>query len=88
MKLLHDMDPKESPCDDFYKFACGNLLKTTVIPKHLNSISAFSTINGYIQQQLKMSLEEEIQPSELKAFKLAKNLYKACMNKSETFYLK
>lgn len=77
------MDPNVEPCDDFYKFACGGFLESTIIPDDKTSVTAFSTIVDDLEEQLRLSIEEESPPNELRPFRLAKDFYKACMNKSK-----
>lgn len=81
-KVLDNMDPNVEPCDDFYKFACGGFLKKTTIPDDKTSVNTFSVISDKLQEQLRSSIEEKSTQDEPKPFRLAKNLYKACMNKS------
>lgn len=77
------MDPEVEPCDDFYDFACGGFLKSTNIPDDKTSVNTFIEISDELQKQLRASIEEKSSQDEPKPFRLAKNLYKACMNKSE-----
>ncbi|XP_011304084.1 phosphate-regulating neutral endopeptidase [Fopius arisanus] len=77
---LNRMDRSVKPCDDFYRFACGKWLKDTVIPEDLVDVNSFSILTDKIQEQLKTTLEQPSPSSELRTFKLAKNLYKSCMN--------
>lgn len=81
-KVLENMDPSVDPCDDFYQFACGNFVKKTNIPDDKASITAFSIISDQLQEQLKTMIEEPVQKDEPKPFRLVKNLYRACMNKT------
>ena len=81
--ILENMDQSVEPCDDFYKFACGNFLKNTIIPDDKTSVNTFSIISDKLQKQLRASIEEESKPGDPRAFKIVKTLYKSCMNKSK-----
>uniref|UniRef100_A0A1B0DA99 Peptidase M13 N-terminal domain-containing protein n=1 Tax=Phlebotomus papatasi TaxID=29031 RepID=A0A1B0DA99_PHLPP len=76
------MDPEVEPCDDFYNFACGTFLKTTNIPDEKVSVNTFSTIGDRLQEQLRTLVSEESSENEAKPFRLAKDFFKACMNKT------
>lgn len=82
-QVLKNMNPDVEPCDDFYKFACGSFLDTTNIPDDKTNVNAFSITEDNLSEQLRTSIEEESPPNEPKPFKLVKNFYKACMNKSK-----
>ena len=82
------MDTSVDPCDDFYEFACGKFLKETQIPEDKTSITTFSVISDILMDQLKMIVTEPMSDTDIKPYKLAKNLYKACMDRSTiTSYL-
>lgn len=81
--LLDSLDIDQDPCDDFYKFACGRYLKETNIPDDKSSVTTFSKIDDALNDQLRTIIEEPIRPDEPKPFRLAKYLYKACMNRSQ-----
>jgi predicted metalloendopeptidase len=50
---LKHIDQTVSPCDDFYKFACGKWLENTVVPEDNNMISSFSVTQDMIDHRLK-----------------------------------
>ncbi|XP_015111046.1 neprilysin-2 isoform X2 [Diachasma alloeum] len=80
--IITKMDRKVKPCDNFYRFACGNYLNNTLIPPDRRTMGAFEEIEIEIQKQLRLVLEEPSLPMEPKAYKLAKKLYKSCMNET------
>ncbi|XP_039763286.1 neprilysin-2 isoform X2 [Pararge aegeria] len=81
-KLLHNMDDKIDPCDDFYGFACGSFLKNTRIPDDKTSVNTFSIITDQLQEQIRTLLDEPVKENEPRPFVLAKTLYQACMNRT------
>uniref|UniRef100_A0A4Y0BJM9 Neprilysin, neutral endopeptidase 2 n=1 Tax=Anopheles funestus TaxID=62324 RepID=A0A4Y0BJM9_ANOFN len=81
-QLLDQMDQEVEPCDDFYNYACGKFVKETTIPDEKVSMTTFSVIEDRLQQQLRSLLSEDIFDSEATPFKLAKNFYNLCMNKT------
>lgn len=71
------------PCDDFYQFACGRFDKTSIIPEDAGSINTINLIEGRVMAQLNSILNSEINPKEIRPFKMAKQMYKLCMNASK-----
>ncbi|XP_011707585.1 PREDICTED: membrane metallo-endopeptidase-like 1 [Wasmannia auropunctata] len=81
-QIIKNMNPDVEPCDNFYKFACDGFLESTVIPDNKDRITMFSSTAVDVQEQLRLSLEQDSLPNELRPFKLAKDFYKSCMNKT------
>lgn len=75
-------DPYEDACDDFYQFACGGFLKRTVIPKSRVAVNVFTEIVDTLLDQLKMLLADPVRSDEAKPFRMAKEMYQACMDES------
>ncbi|KAK2705540.1 neprilysin-2-like [Artemia franciscana] len=81
-ELLMNVDESVDPCDDFYKFACGNFEKRTTIPDDRSAVTTFSILSDKLLVQLRQILQEKPSDNEPKPFTLVKNLYKSCMNKN------
>lgn len=81
-KMLLTMDESVNPCDDFYEFACGNLLRDTELPADKQSQTAFTIVQDKVTKQVRSILTEEPQPSEANPIKLAKMFTKTCMDEA------
>lgn len=75
-------DPNADPCDDFYQFACGGFLNRTTIPADQVAVNVFSEILDTLLVQLQSLVGEPIRYDDTKPFRLAKELYSACLNES------
>lgn len=81
--LSSKMNFSVRPCDDFYQFACGRFDKTSIIPEDSGSVNTINMIEGRVMAQLNTILKNEIHPKEIRPFKMAKQMYKLCLNTSE-----
>jgi membrane metallo-endopeptidase-like protein 1 len=79
--LLKYVDVKVDPCEDFYRFSCGNFLQNTNLDDR-GSRSVRSIMEEKIPSQIKNMLAEPIQSADPVGFNLAKKFYRACMNES------
>ena len=77
------MDDTVDPCNNFYEFACGGFVKNTIIPDDKTQMTSFGILNDKLDEQVRILVEEPVKEDEPKPFKLVKNLYQACMNKSK-----
>ncbi|XP_008552123.1 neprilysin-2 [Microplitis demolitor] len=81
-KVIKYMDPTVNPCDNFYKFTCGNFINTTKIPDDKDSVDIFSTITEQVHEQLKSIVESDISQNLSRPFRLINTMYNICMNQS------
>lgn len=75
------IDIKADPCEDFYRFSCGNFLENTELDDR-DSRSVTSLLEEDIQSEIKNMLDEPIETQDLGAFNIAKKFYRACMNET------
>jgi len=78
--LIDIIDEDVDPCDNFYDFACGKLIESTVIPEHKSKIGSFDTVRDRLNQRLKKLFEGEVEEGEPAVFQSVRNLYKSCMD--------
>jgi membrane metallo-endopeptidase-like protein 1 len=74
------MDLSINPCDNFYRFSCGNFIKNTIIPDDGYKVDEFTEIDNKLLEKLRISIEDGITENDLRAFKLLQTYYKTCMN--------
>ena len=82
--LIKSMDESVNPCDNFYQFACGGFMKSTVLPDDKTTMISFYILQDKVDEQLRILLEEPAHAHEPKAFTFARNLYTSCMNKCKS----
>lgn len=81
--ILRNIDDKVDPCDDFYRYSCGNWIDSQVIPEDKTSVSLFSVVQDELDNKLRNLIEREQRPDESPIVLKMRNLYESCMNTSE-----
>lgn len=78
--ILAKLDENVPPCEDFYRFACGNFLNETKIPDDKTSIDVATILDDKLKEQLNEILNSSITSDDIKPFVCSKKLYRACLN--------
>jgi hypothetical protein len=81
--ILKNIDDRVDPCDDFYRYSCGNWIDSQVIPEDKTSVSLFSVVQDELDNKLRNLIEREPKASESPIVQKMRNLYESCMNTSE-----
>ncbi|XP_022169537.1 neprilysin-11-like [Myzus persicae] len=83
VSVINNMDVTVDPCHDFYQFACGKFIKYTIIEDDKPFQTTFSIAGDTLFNKLRIIVTEPIKPDEQKPIKMAKLLYKSCMDKEK-----
>lgn len=78
--IIQNMDTCVDPCENFYEFACGNFVKYRPMPDDKSTVNIPHSISDQLETKLRIILEDENSNNDVRAFKLAKKLYRNCMN--------
>lgn len=73
------MDEKIQPCDNFYRFTCGNFSNNVDSQREKLANEYLSNMEDEIQKQLK-SIVESTAEKDFKSFRLVQGFYNTCMN--------
>ncbi|XP_054157418.1 neprilysin-2-like isoform X2 [Oppia nitens] len=76
--IINLIDESVSPCDNFYKFACGGWIHKTTIPDETGHMSIFEQSRERLDIQLKDLVEKSNES--MPAIVTMRNMYKSCMN--------
>ncbi|KAK9500251.1 hypothetical protein O3M35_001544 [Rhynocoris fuscipes] len=76
------MDFSTDPCEDFYKFSCGQFLKIDA-PKSVSTLSVFTLIKNSVIEEIQKVLDEPVKRDERIVIANVKNLYKLCINRND-----
>nr|XP_033333845.1 membrane metallo-endopeptidase-like 1 isoform X1 [Megalopta genalis] len=79
-KLLQSMDPTVDPCEDFHEYSCGSWHKHNPIPDNEVEWSEDQVIMAKTYKRIKDVLEEPDKSTDIPPVKMARKLYRSCMN--------
>ncbi|XP_043284148.1 neprilysin-4-like isoform X1 [Venturia canescens] len=79
-RMIEAMNKTTEPCDDFYKFACGGWIARHPIPQSQTSWDQLSLLREELLKNLRILLEEPDKKDDLRPVKLARALYRTCMD--------
>ncbi|KAG4074705.1 hypothetical protein HA402_008803 [Bradysia odoriphaga] len=78
--LLQSMDRTVDPCDDFYKFTCGNWAEEHPKPDSSSSYDWFNEKQSKILRKIRSFLQSNVTREEPTSVSQAKIMYRACMD--------
>ncbi|CAK9802982.1 Endothelin-converting enzyme 1 [Anthophora quadrimaculata] len=79
-RIIEAMNRSVNPCQDFYKFACGGWISKNPIPQSETSWDQLSVLREQLLKNLRVLLEESDDGNQLRSVRLARALYKTCMD--------
>uniref|UniRef100_A0A6G1S6H5 Membrane metallo-endopeptidase-like 1 n=1 Tax=Aceria tosichella TaxID=561515 RepID=A0A6G1S6H5_9ACAR len=79
-EILKNMDNTVDPCDDFYRYSCGNWVDSQVIPEDKHWLSPFITVQEELDNKLRILIEREPQLNEPPIVEKMRNFYASCMD--------
>ena len=78
--LMQGLDTSVDPCEDFYKYSCGNWEATNVLPEGFGRYSTFHELGTSNSITLMKALEEPVPEGDDGAVSKARYMYARCMD--------
>ncbi|XP_077258121.1 neprilysin-11 [Temnothorax americanus] len=79
-RVIGAMNRSVDPCQDFYNFACGGWINKHPIPQSQSFWDQLSLLREELLKNLRILLEEPDEETDLKPVKMARALYRTCMD--------
>lgn len=79
-RIIEGLNKTVDPCQDFYKFACGGWIEKNPIPQSQASWDQLNFLREELLKDLRNLIEAPDQESDPKPVKLARALYRTCMD--------
>lgn len=80
--VLATIDQSVNPCDNFYNFACGGLIKRTLLSDEMMTVNQYAKVYHEMVQKLQAMINEDGKENEIRPFKMARRFFKSCMNRT------
>lgn len=78
--ILLGLDRTVAPCQNFYKYVCGNFEKNVELANGVSQANKYSILMDKIMDQITYLVRDDVNPNEPATYKLIKNYYHSCLN--------
>ncbi|CAG0907750.1 unnamed protein product, partial [Darwinula stevensoni] len=80
LELKESMDLTVDPCEDFFKYTCGNWIAKNPIPPAANAMTIIKGMEDLLHERIRDVLRANPSPGDSVPVRDAKTLYAACVN--------
>lgn len=78
--ILENVDRSSDPCDNFYRFACGNLKDHATISDDERMYTSFVKMASTLNSRLRALFEDPVRFDEIHPVQMVKRFYASCMD--------
>lgn len=80
--VLDTINQAIDPCDNFYNFACGGLINSTLLSDEMMTLNQYAKVYHKLVRQLLALITAPPPENEIRPFGLARSFFKSCMNRT------